>query len=99
MHFKTFSFYKRTKFEIDKIKIKTKKLKIFTLTYANITRETNACVRLYIKCKPVNNIINLILYDTFDHLYYYVTFPLTTFDSKLCQMVYSKSIKSQKVCS
>jgi hypothetical protein len=24
MHFKTFSFYKRTKFEIDKIKIKTK---------------------------------------------------------------------------
>ena len=92
MHFKTFSFYKRTKFEIDKIKIKTKKLKIFT-------RETNACVLLYIKCKPVNNIINLILYDTFDHLYYYVTFPLTTFDSKLCQMVYSKSIKSQKVCS
>ena len=98
MHFKTFSFYKRTKFEIDKIKIKTKNER-FSPCLTPISQGKQMRLFSFILNASLNNIINLILYDTFDHLYYYVAFPLTTFDSKLCQMVYSKSIKSQKVCS
>jgi hypothetical protein len=41
----------------------------------------------------LNNIINLILYDTFDHLYYYVTFSFfgklftPILNNRLCEFI------------